>query len=293
MALACARCGAQNPDGNVFCQSCGAQLTPGGGGVAVAPPPAAIPGPPPGPPPGIAAPMAPPAGYQSPYYVPPGPGVSIHRTPWTLIVAGVVVLTLLMAGCGTALAILGSRGSSNTANSGITSVLPSPSPGVTQSPIASPVSTSTTSASNDGVTVPVPPGWAVVNKDAESIVLTDPDNTGSLTVASGPSNPVQSAQDNKNQIDDYFKSNYPDTRNCPNTNTANTSFNGANGISWTLCFTLTSGGHSFAAAASLFAGANQNGNVYYVVMLVTQQSNLQNYLNTAKPVLQGVHWKLS
>jgi hypothetical protein len=60
-----------------------------------------------------------------------------------------------------------------------------------------------------------------------------------------------------------------------------------------VCFTLTDGTHSIPAAASLFAGANASGNVYYVVMVLTRQDNLQNYLNVAKPVLQGVHWKLS
>ena len=77
------------------------------------------------------------------------------------------------------------------------------------------------------------------------------------------------------------------------TSTTNTTFNGAKGISWTMCFTLTSGSHSVPAAASIFAGANASGSVYYVVMVLTRQDNLQAYLNVTKPVLQGVHWKLS
>ena len=47
------------------------------------------------------------------------------------------------------------------------------------------------------------------------------------------------------------------------------------------------------AAASLFAGANGSGSVYYIVMVLTPQDNLQSYLTAAKPVLQGVQWKLS
>src|SRR5882672_10480899 len=129
MAVTCARCGTQNPDGNQFCQACGTPLA-----VAVAAPPAAAPTAPamPGPPP-----MPPPPGaYQSPYYAPSavGPQPPVHRTPWVLIISGIVVLVLIMAGCGTAFAILGSRASNNQGGSGI---LPSPSPAGSPSPLPS------------------------------------------------------------------------------------------------------------------------------------------------------------
>jgi hypothetical protein len=293
MPAMCARCGAQNPDGNLYCQSCGTPLMPAPGGVATAVAPSAIPGPPPGPPPGFAPPAAAPGGYQSPYYAPVGPGVPVQRTPWTLIVAGVVVLILVMAGAGTVLALAGNHNNASTPTHGLTSELPSPSPGGTPSPVASPVSTSATTESNSGVSVTVPPGWTVQAKDNETIILTDPDSTGSVTVASGPSSPAASAQDNKNQIDGYFKTNYPDARTCPNTTTTNTTFNGVGGISWVLCFTVTSGAQSVAGAASLFVGANGGGSVYYLAMVVSRQSNLQSFLTLVKPVLQSVHWKLS
>jgi hypothetical protein len=232
------------------------------------------------------------SGYQSPYYTPTGAAVPVHRTPWTFIIAGVVALLVLMAGCGTAIAILGNR-ASNTSGTGLGTDLPSPTPGVTPSPIASPTTLGATTQSNDGLTVPVPMGWSVASKDNESVVLTDPSGEGSVTVASGPSSPTQTAQDNKDTIDAYFKGKYPDTRACPGSTTTSSSFNGAKGISWTLCFTLTSGSHTIPAAASLFAGANTSGSVYYIVMVLTRQDNLQNYLSVAKPVLQGIHWKLS
>ena len=168
----------------------------------------------------------------------------------------------------------------------------SPTPAVTPSPVASPTYLGATTESNDGLTVPKPAGWTVESKDSESVILSDPGGEGSVTVAAGPSAPAQSAQDNKNTIDSYFKSKYPDARNCPNSTATNSTFNGAKGISWTLCFTLTDGAHSIPAAASLFAGANASGNVYYIVMVLTRQDNLQNYLNVVKPVLQGVHWKI-
>src|ERR1700737_1342283 len=117
MAMTCARCGAQNPDGNQFCQACGTPLTQ----AAVAPPSAprppapswlAAPPPPPPPPPAAppptayATPAALPVAYASPYYSPAGamPQAPVHRTPWVLIIGAVAILILLMAGAATAIA---------------------------------------------------------------------------------------------------------------------------------------------------------------------------------------------
>ena len=292
MALTCARCGAQNPDGNVYYQACGAPLAAPAG---FAPAAAAAPGAVPGPPPGIPPPTAGPAGYQSPYYIPaPGASVPVHRTPWTLIIAVVVALIVLMAGGGTALALLGNRGSANTPGGGIADV-PSPTPAASPSPVASPTSSSTSPGtfSNDALTLTIPTGWTIESKDAETVTLLEPNRSGTVTVASGPSIPPQTAQNNKDTIDSQLKSQYSDTRECPNTSPKTASFNGASGIAWTLCFTITSGANSIPAAASLFAGANSSGSVYYVVMVLTTQSNLQNLTNEAKPMMQSVHWKLS
>lgn len=289
MPVACARCGAQNPDANGYCQACGAQLNGQPAHFAIA----TIPGPPPGPPAGIAAPIYSQVAYRSPYYTPGAPLAPVHRTPWALIVGVILGLAVVVAAVGTAFALLANHNSSPSASSTGPAEIPSPTPGLIPSPVASPVSTTATTEVNAGVVVPVPPGWSVQSKDSESIILTDPDSTGSVTIASGGSNPAQNAQDNKNSIDGYLKTTYPDAHNCPGTSPSAATFNGAGGIQWTVCFTLTASGHSLPAAAWLFAGANQSGTVYYLVMLATQQANLQNYLNVAKPVLQGVRWKLS
>lgn len=341
MALTCARCGAQNPDGNRFCQACGTPLTAAAAGIAAppagppgppGPPPGPYPGAPPGPPPQAdpgAPPVAPapypappagpppaaipggppsyvppplayaspppvPAGYQSPYYV-PGAGVAsapVHRVPLTLIISAVVVLVLLMAGIGTAVAILGNNNRNQT-GSGIAGSLTSPSPGGSPSPVGSPVSATATTATNPGLSVPVPAGWSVVNKDSESITLVDPDSQGAITVASGLSNPAQTAQQNRDSINKYFTGKYPDAKNCPTSTTTSGALNGVSGIFWTLCFTLTSGGQSIPAASSLFVGASADGGVYYMVELVTRQDNLQSFVSEAKPVLAGIQWKLS
>jgi hypothetical protein len=231
-------------------------------------------------------------GYQSPYYVPTTPHAPVHRTPWTLIIGVVVVLVIAMAGCGTVIAVLGSRGA--VTGGGITG-LSSPTPVGTPSPLVTPTgpSTGASTVSNVGVVVPVPAGWTVSSKDAESVTLGDPNGTGFITVASGPSSPAANAQQNKDQLDQFFKSHYPDTKPCPGTGTTSGSVGSAKGLFWTLCFTLTSGSRAAPAAVSLFAGANGDGSVYYAVMeLTSPPSNLQNVVNECKPILQAIVWKL-
>src|SRR5712692_170266 len=296
MPLTCARCSAVNPDGNLYCQTCGTPLPVGPAGVATAQIPGPPAGAPPGPPAGFAPPVYGSAGpYQSPYYAPTGVQVPVHRTPWTMIIAAVVALVVILAGGGTALALIVNRNPTPTANSGIGD-LPSPSPAGTPSPVASPTSTpgaGNGTESNDGVTIPLPSGWTVQAKDTETIVLYDPSSSGALTVASGVSNPTQTAQDNKNTVDSYFKSKYPDTKPCAGSSTHSGTFNGAPGLFWEICFTLTSGSNSAPAVLWVFAGANSSGNVYYLVMVSTSPDNLQNFLNEAKPITAGIKWKLS
>jgi hypothetical protein len=275
MALTCARCGAQNPDGNQFCQACGTPLMAAAATAApqAAPPPA-------------------PAGYASPYYAPTAafPQAPVHRTPWILILAAIFALIVLMAGCGTAIALL-NKGQV-AVGGGITSDVPSPTPGGSPSPIGSPSSLAGPTASNAALALPVPSGWVVDSKDNEQITLADPSGAGLMTVGSGSSNPPTSAQQQKDGVDQVFTSKYPDTKTCPNTKTTTGSLNGPQGIFWTICFTLTSGSQSAPAAASMFVGTNADGSVFYGVILLTRQDNLQNFLNEAAPVLKAIEWKL-
>jgi hypothetical protein len=289
MAMTCARCGAQNPDGNLYCQACGTPLT------APAPPQAPMSGPPAGPPPGMPPPfMAGPTGYASPYYAPAGMTAPVHRTPWTVIIAAVVGLVVLMAGCGTALAVIAGKGSATISGSVGTADVPSPTPAVTPSPVASPTSAATgpSTVSNDTVAVTLPRGWTVESKDTTEIVLEDPSPEGEVDIASASQNPPASAQDSKAGIDQELSNRYPDTRACPNTKTTSTTLNGVKGLSWTLCFTVTDGAHSVPAAASLFVGANASGSVYYLVIVITSQDNLSAYLEVTAPVTRSIHWKL-
>lgn len=239
--------------------------------------------------------MAPPVppGYVNPYPVPP-PTIAVHRTPWMLIIAAVVALVVLMAGCGTALAVFGSRAGGGVNGPGVAD-LPSPTPATSPSPVASPTSTPSGPhvESNDGLSVMLPAGWTVADKDSETLVLYDPGPEGQVTVASGSMRPVQTAQENMNEITNELKAKYPDTRTCPNTRASSSTLNGAKGFSWTLCFTVTSGASSLPAAASIFAGANSSGSIYYIAFAITRQDNLSSYVAVARPVLTSIQWKLS
>jgi len=302
MALVCARCGTQNPDTNRFCQACGTPLT------AVAPPPAvpvtaaaASPftqAPPPagvyaGPPP--SAPPGPPA-YSSPYYSPSGTGPQpgVHRTPWVVIISAIVALVVVMGGVGTVLAVtLASHNSQSAGFQPVSSPSPavSPSPGHSPSPVAE---TSGSSVTNDGETVQIPAGWTVLNKDNETVTLESPNGDGSITIGSGASSPPQTAQQNKDSLDKFFLQKWPDTKPCPGSAVNNGSLDGARGIFWELCFTLTSGAQSVQVGAPLFVGANSSGSIYYAALLETEASNMDTFIKEAKPIMSGgIKWNLT
>ena len=217
----------------------------------------------------------------------------MHRTPWTLIIAAVVALVLVMAGVGTVMAL--ALGNHKTQTAGFTGTLSSPSPAGSPASSPSPQPTKPSgngAVSNSGLSVVVPTGWTIINKDAETITLQSPNGDGSITLGSGPSSPPQTAQQNKAQLDQLFTQKYPDTKACPGTTTSTGSLNGAAGIYWQLCFTLTSGQQSIQVGAPLFAGANASGSVYFAALLETEVSNMDKFISEAKPVFASVQWTL-
>ena len=299
MALVCPRCATQNPDGNSFCLACGSPLNapPPAPAMPVAAAPASPFTEPPAftsPPPAYAPPPPPSPAYQSPYYAPASGAIQppVHRTPWLVIIAVVVVLVLVMAGVGTVLA-MGFAHSSNQAASDLKQ-LSSPSPAGSLSPVpsSSPTISTPTSASNAGLAVPLPDGWVVDSQDSETITLISPSGTGSISIASGSSSPLQTAQQNKATVDAFFKEQFPDTKSCTGSKTTTGSLNGVAGISWELCFTLTSGAQSVPAAALLFVGANPSGSVYYAMYMLTVASNMPAFSKECAPILKGIQWKL-
>ncbi len=308
MAVTCARCGTQNPDGNRFCQSCGTPLAVVAqapavpvGATAASPftqPPAPA-GTVPGQvyaPPAYGAPQPPPTGaYQNPYYQ-PGPGAPtpiVHRTPWVLIMAVIVATVVVLSGVGTVLAFALNH-HTNT-QPGTFSSLSSPSPASTPTPgQPSPSPTATQTVSTNTVSVVAPAGWAVLNKDTTSISLQSPTGDGTIGIASGQTSPPETAQQLKSDIDKALGQKYPDVAECAGNSVTTGAIAGANGIFWELCFTATSGGQSVPMAEPLFVGANANGSVGYVVVLQTTQDNLETFVKECLPILQsGITWKLT
>jgi hypothetical protein len=213
----------------------------------------------------------------------------VHRTPWTIIIAAVVGLIVVMAGCGTAVALLTNKAS---VSGGITSDLPSPTPAGSPSPLASPSPIAgATLASNDYVTIPVPPGWQVAHKDSQVIALLNPSGSGSMVVASGPLSPSSTAQAGKDAIDKTFQTKYPGAQNCAGTSPKNGTLNGASGIFWTLCYTVVANGNSFPAASALFVGVNSNGSIAYLLELATLAGNMDTFRVDTKAIVQGIVWK--
>jgi len=206
-----------------------------------------------------------------------------------LIIAAVIGLIVVMAGCGTAVAFLTNKAS---VTGGITSDVPSPTPAGSPSPLPSPSPIAgATSVSNDYVTIQVPSGWQVAHKDSQAIALLSPNGLGSLVVASGPLSPSSTSQAGKDAIDKTFQTKYPGAGNCPGTSPKNGSLNGASGIFWTLCYTVVSAGNSFPAASALFVGVNSDGSIAYVLELATSAGNMDTFRTDTKAIVQGIVWK--
>jgi hypothetical protein len=203
MALVCARCATDNPQGNAFCVSCGAPL---GGSPPMAPPDAAPPqaaSPPPllmdpaggaALPPAAAAGGAPflPPGYlagSSPYLLPPPPpgAASVHRVPGAAIIAVIVAVLVIAGGGGVAYALLHKGGTTPAPAAGIPVSVPTSAPagrpGSAPTPPAStPLSGPSGSTGGQTVDAPfakvfVPSGFSVTDQESDAVILT-PD-TGS------------------------------------------------------------------------------------------------------------------
>ena len=303
MALACPRCGTQNPDGNQFCLACGNPL------AAPAPAPAMPVGAAPAspftqPPPayvappavGYAPPPGPPPAYQTPFYA-PAPGYApapVHRTPWMVIIGVVAALVLVMAGVGTVLAVGLSHSTGNQAASTV-GELSSPSPAGPPSPIPTPsvqASASTASSSDGTVTVPVPDGWSVQSTDGDTVGLLDPDSTGAIEVSSGTVSPPTTALQAKGEVDAVFKQQFPDTKPCAGSKTTNASIGGVTGIEWQLCFTVTSGAQAMPFAALMFVATNGAGTTGYAVEIIAPAGNFATVVNESAPILKGIVWHL-
>lgn len=249
MAVTCARCGTQNPDGSAFCMRCGTPMaaTPA---QPVQPTPQYTPPPPGG---GIPPYQAPPPGApyvpgQSAYLPPPPGGTMVHRSSRNAVIAIVIVAVLVIAGGAVAFAALHVGGTTPRPHpttpphpTSVPSSRPTAQP--TLQPTLTPTQAPTTAPTNgpgpngSGTTIDagfatvfVPAGWTTGNAHSTYIELEPPSKDGLIIVSSEsqPSDATNSGLDNALLKVDQQQYD-PSAAFCPNYQTATGSLQGSAG----------------------------------------------------------------
>ncbi|MBJ7607981.1 MAG: zinc ribbon domain-containing protein [Candidatus Dormibacteraeota bacterium] len=315
MPLGCTRCGTVNPDGNAFCQNCGASL------AAAAPPGPAQQSPPatpqqpapawaPGP--AAAAPAAvvvPPTYYanpaQSQYYAPPlaAPGGTgqVHRLSRNALFAIIGSAVLVIAGVGAIVALAG-KGPKPTPYS--------PPPVVSAAPVTSgPVTPSPTSS---GAPRPTPPPGGqtgqVINVGFASfpaisgftqqtaqgnVTELDPnDKSGQLFVAMLPAGAITTNQQVSDSLLAGDAKSSPDAVRCspdaPGPTLAGTGGAQIATVVVTICETLTpQNGQAFKAVDAYVAGLAKDSSGAPVQVLINPFAPDSSFANFVKEIPQG------
>lgn len=301
MALACPSCGTQNPDGNNFCQNCGARL-PVAAAVGAAPPPPpvnpvmAAPPPPPGAP--VMAPPPPP--YQSPYYQPAQPAV-VHRTPLGLIVGVVVGLLVLMGGCGVVVAAVAAHPKPVP----VAHVAAAPAPTAASTPVPAAVPTAqptkaptpqptTAAATGGGISTKTwsanAAGFKVMRQDDFSALLLTPDGDGSLFIQSGSLQQSTNTNDYLANVIASIGKKYPDASTCLKPTAE--AHGGKDGIIAGTCYTYTPQNGKAYRAADVFWVSVSSGNVLYVYEVFTDADLFDRVYNKeCLPAIGSIAWK--
>lgn len=236
----CATCGAQNPDGNRFCQNCGRPLV-----AAAAPPPPA---------------------YQNPYYAPqPGQAVVASRTsPWLLIgIIGGLVFFMIIAVAVIAAVLLRPGPSPHPLPVANQTTAPS-----TPAPIGTPTPAATPSRSSGGSNVIKTssfqvnaPGWKTLHQDNLSVTLLSPQQDGTLQILGGQ---LKQQSDTKTFVDQFLAdivNKYPGAKPCLQPKSE--SHGGKDGIIVGACYTYTpQTGAAFPAADVIWASVDDSNNLF-------------------------------
>ena len=336
MPLICPRCGTQNADGVRFCSNCAQSLEGvapmGAAGAAsqqppATPPPAAPPPsapPPPAPPPPPAAPppyTPPPAGAYPPgapppgaYYAPaaaaPAPG---KRLPMMLIIGGVVLALLLVAGVGVVLAMSGGGGQGQANQT----VAPPTQAPVTQAPPDDPDPTAPPddpdptappddpdpTAPPDGpdgpvgpgetvevanIAVTVPGGWEAAAQDPAVIQVSG--EGGLITFFSADIGESPTLDQLLDGLQANLEESFPDVQVCGDPSDS-TLPNGPAGVFVAYCYTLTLEGGQSVVVADLYLISMQ-GTVLSYVEALTAAENLDAFLEASGPIVGSVQWRL-
>jgi zinc-ribbon domain len=280
MPLGCARCGAQNPDGNNFCQNCGSPLAVAAAVATQATPLYSV------------QPPAPPPAYQSPYYVPAQPQ-QIGRTPWMLVVGVIVGVVLVMDACGVGIAIVVPKNVRTT--TGPTLGTPAP-PNISETPGAKPTPTQATAGSQTlsiaSLTVTVPADFQIADKNDNQVTVETPDGDGLIQVESAKLPKPTTAQQLQQGVLASFKQKYPDANVCGSDD--NVEINGPSGSVVKICFTLTQQNAPATPAAAIYWMATNSAlSVYYEVDGVTEADNFDGFMDATSPFVDSVSWKLT
>lgn len=321
MALFCAQCGTENPDGNAFCMSCGAALTATaasddvtqtiqtGPFNAPTPPVAVAPGAALPPLTFMSAESAPPGGYlppSGPYLPAPPSGTQpTHRTSSTMLIAIVVAVLVIVAGGGVAYAALNKGGTTPGPSPNIPVTVPTTAPtsaptaAPTQPPVATPAPVSpaggghTVSAAFAKIFVPA--GFTVADQESNSIVLA-PSN-GNEEAVGAQAQPLTGATTNAQLDQDLLQgdqqSDDPSAKMCSTKAPSQTQLVGSGGpitadvIS--ICENLTPpNGPAFAAVDGYFAGVAKAADGSYKAVwfeFLAPASSFQAFTNSIPSTL--------
>src|ERR1700694_4213942 len=278
MAVFCPNCGTQNPETNLFCQSCGAQLPARAQApvTTAAPQPAAPPAPAPAP-----SPATPPWAPSSPYYTPTQPQ-TLRRLPVGLIAGAVVALVILMSGVAVVAAAI-AKGSGNN---------PQPSPhanlGTGNGP--SPIPPARWWSNPSRCLTPAQ-GWTVKSKDDTSVLLNHGNPAGVAHFQAVKLSGSANATDVLQAIFDNLRKQAPDATICQQAQ--DLTAGGVKGLYIVACFTSTpQGGQATKITDLIWGGVNSDGTIAYEFDALSADSDFNNFLNVVNPLQHTVQWKI-
>jgi hypothetical protein len=280
MPLGCVRCGAQNPDGNNFCQNCGNPLAVAAPLAAQATPLYPL------------QPPAPPVAYQSPYYAPVQPQ-QVYRTPWMLVVGIIAGLVVVMGACGVGIAIVVPKNSGTASSPKLGTPAP---PKTSATPASRPTPAQTASSGQTlsiaSLSVTVPADFQVVDKNDNQVTVETPAGDGVIQVESAKLPKPTTTQQLQQGVLAYLKQQYPDASVCGSDD--NVEINGPSGSIVKICFTLTQqNAPATPAAAVYWLATNSAHSVYYEVDGVTEADSFDGFMDATAPFVDSVTWKLS
>jgi hypothetical protein len=218
-----------------------------------------------------------------------------------MLVVGIIAgLVLVMGACGVGIAIVvpknngGTVGEPKLGTPAPPATATSPAPGQgAPSPKPSPAQTSAAgqTVSIASLSVTVPNGFEIVDKNDDQVTVETPKVDGLIQVQSARLPSPATDQQLQQAALGYLKQKYPDASVCGSDN--NVEINGPKGSIVKICFTLTQqNSPAVAAAAVYWIATNSAHNVYYEVDGFTAADSFDEFMDVTTPFVDSVKWKL-